>query len=137
MDVALYLITPNIPSVRLLPCKQFDPGQVAHKLHDTLSGFVGLLAMALHMAHNDLVHTGGHPLGVSFRCQDAYFRIGASPITHAPEQTIADAVLLHPYNGDGLILKTPGFQHFKGFLHTGESDPHKQCTILSCQLLNW
>lgn len=68
-----------------------------------VTGFIRLLGVLLNMAHNDLMHTGVYPFRLSLRCEDAKFRIGSCPISHAPKEAIGNAILLHPHKSDGLI----------------------------------
>ncbi len=93
--------------------------------------------MLLNVAHDDLMYAGVRPFGMSLGCQDAQLGIGSCPIAHAPEEAIADTVLLHPNKSNGLVGKAPCFKNLKCLLQARKCHPHKQRTVFCGKLTHW
>ena len=63
--------------------------------------------MSTHRCEDDLVNILRQPPRIAARCKQTELGVGGGPITHAPVQTLARFVLLHPDEAGGLVFKAP------------------------------
>ena len=119
-----------------MPCKQFYAGKIPHERNDLVPCFVGLFAVLLYGADDELMNTRRFPLRVPFGGKQTDFRIAPRPEAQPVKPRPGFAVCFQPYKGNGLIGKAPCADQAQGFGKLRKGRPKKKCAVPFCKFGN-